>query len=238
MDESQYCRCLHTISDHDARTGHPPSCLRCGCPAYNPADADHCVRCGAPYDVTGACANRNVPGSYCQGGRGENPYTKKSEPGKHYVVGFAFTEDLLDVILIRKLRPDWQVGKLNGVGGRMDEEDRGDVRAAMVREFKEEVGIETQAQDWTPFSKIEDCRGWSVTFLSARLSYHLHRSYRQMTDEQPVLVATYKLASYRLIPNVHWLIPMALTMMDDNPLSKDTENASFFRIHENSEYVK
>ena len=36
------------------------------------------------------------------------------------VVGFAFTEDRRSVILIRKNRPEWQAGRLNGVGGHIE----------------------------------------------------------------------------------------------------------------------
>ncbi len=38
---------------------------------------------------------------------------------KLYVVGFMFTEDEKQVVLIEKKRPEWQAGKLNGVGGKI-----------------------------------------------------------------------------------------------------------------------
>ena len=34
---------------------------------------------------------------------------------KQYVVGFLFADHDQQVVLIRKLRPEWQAGKLNGV---------------------------------------------------------------------------------------------------------------------------
>ena len=60
---------------------------------------------------------------------------------KQYVLGFAFSRDKKDIILISKLNPEWQKGKLNGVGGKVEFEDASPMDA-MYREFKEETGIE------------------------------------------------------------------------------------------------
>lgn len=42
--------------------------------------------------------------------------------------------------MIRKNRPEWQAGRLNGVGGKVETTDA-DGHAAMVREFTEETGV-------------------------------------------------------------------------------------------------
>ena len=39
---------------------------------------------------------------------------------REYVCGFLFSPDRKKVLLIRKRRPAWQAGKLNGVGGKVD----------------------------------------------------------------------------------------------------------------------
>jgi len=36
---------------------------------------------------------------------------------KRYVLGFCFGPSLTTVVLIKKNRPAWQAGRLNGVGG-------------------------------------------------------------------------------------------------------------------------
>ena len=62
-----------------------------------------------------------------------------------YVLGFAF-HPARGVVLIRKNRPEWQAGKLNGVGGKIE---RGELpEQAMAREFEEETGYHTVAADW------------------------------------------------------------------------------------------
>src|SRR6266853_1956139 len=38
----------------------------------------------------------------------------------NYVCGFMMTWDLQQFLLIRKTHPDWQKGKLNGIGGKID----------------------------------------------------------------------------------------------------------------------
>ncbi len=66
-----------------------------------------------------------------------------------YVVGFAFDADLKEVALIRKKTPEWQAGLLNGLGGHVDEGETPE--QAMVREFYEEGGVETNVDHWVYF---------------------------------------------------------------------------------------
>lgn len=70
-----------------------------------------------------------------------------------YVLGFAFSPDNSKVLLIRKERPKWQSGLLNGVGGKVEGEEW--LREAMVREFKEETDIDTSTTDWSMFLSHE-----------------------------------------------------------------------------------
>ena len=60
----------------------------------------------------------------------------------YYVVGFLFNPDMTEVVLIKKNRPDWQKGLLNGVGGKIESGE--DPITAMIREFKEETGIKLE----------------------------------------------------------------------------------------------
>jgi 8-oxo-dGTP pyrophosphatase MutT (NUDIX family) len=53
-----------------------------------------------------------------------------------YVVGFMVHEE--QIALIRKNRPKWQEGRLNGIGGHIEENE--EPYSAMVREFEEETG--------------------------------------------------------------------------------------------------
>lgn len=71
-----------------------------------------------------------------------------------YALGFLFLTDAVygtSVVLIRKDKPEWQAGKLNGVGGKI--EDGEEPIDAMRREWKEETG-ETR-EWWERFLTLE-----------------------------------------------------------------------------------
>jgi len=56
-----------------------------------------------------------------------------------FVLGFAFSETAGSVLLVRKLRPEWQKGLLNGIGGKIEKGES--LLQAMHRECKEETGL-------------------------------------------------------------------------------------------------
>lgn len=127
------------------------------------------------------------------------------DPEREYVVGFMFNQSGQSVLLIHKKRPTWQAGKLNGVGGRIED---GELPAeAMRREFNEETGMDHT--DWRCFCTLRDERGWLVHFFFATGDI---MEARPMTDESPICCGVDFLQSRELIPNLRWLIPMALTM--------------------------
>lgn len=124
--------------------------------------------------------------------------------GDTYVVGFMFnpTEDA--VLLIRKTHPHWQKGKLNGVGGRIEEGES--ATEAMRREFLEETGIDHL--HWKRFCVLGDARQWQIHFFSAT---GLIAKAVACTDEKPEIHPAWVLP-FDVIPNLRWLIPMALSM--------------------------
>lgn len=66
-----------------------------------------------------------------------------------YVVGFI--TDCSSILLIKKLRPEWQKGDFNGIGG---QEKKGETSVeAMIRETKEETNLDIK--DWTLIDKKE-----------------------------------------------------------------------------------
>jgi 8-oxo-dGTP pyrophosphatase MutT (NUDIX family) len=60
---------------------------------------------------------------------------------RRYVMGLAFSPGRDYVVLMRKRRPDWQKGKLNGLGGEIREGET--PHQTMVREWDEETSILT-----------------------------------------------------------------------------------------------
>jgi len=88
-----------------------------------------------------------------------------------YVCGFAFTEDGKQVLLISKNRPEWQRGRLNGVGGKIESFDKSPAYA-MVREFEEETGLKTKPDQWDFLISLSNAginesneKNWRVNFF-------------------------------------------------------------------------
>jgi len=122
-----------------------------------------------------------------------------------YVVGIAFADDLRTILLIRKNRPAWQAGFLNGVGGKLEPGE--DFLPAMVREFKEETGLDVPAEKWHH----------AVTFTGP--DYELRFFYTATdaifeaasTTDEPI--ERHDISSLWKIPvisNLRWVIPLCL----------------------------
>lgn len=82
-----------------------------------------------------------------------------------YCVGLAFNAGMTYVALVKKTHPEWQAGKWNGVGGKLEPGES--PLEAMRREFSE--GCSIQTVDWDLFvmlSGVTDAfEGWEVSFF-------------------------------------------------------------------------
>lgn len=140
-----------------------------------------------------------------------------TKPLVKYVVGFLFDDHARKLWLQIKNRPDWQKNKLNGVGGHIEQGKT--PLQAMRREFREEASVDID--DWREFAYLEgesSTEVWGVYFFYRTNSEHF-MAVRQMTDEKLVTVATHTLAVHDTIPNLQWLIPMALAMYKETAVS-------------------
>lgn len=127
-------------------------------------------------------------------------------PRKQCVVGFAFYSDR--VVLIIKAKPDWQRGKVNGVGGKGE---RGEwPQFAMVRAFREETGVNSHPGQWEPFAILNFSKA-VVYFYRANFPEAIQAT-TQFSDSLEIIIhprVTECLQDSRLLPNVRWLIPLA-----------------------------
>lgn len=126
----------------------------------------------------------------------------QAEPVQRYVCGFLFDQERKRVLLIRKKDPEWQRGLLNGVGGKIEPLET--PVAAMWREFQEEIGWDVVA--WREFAAVSG-KGYHVTFFWA--DGYIDGNLGQATEDVEI-VQIDSLASQKTIPNLQWLIPMAL----------------------------
>jgi len=102
-----------------------------------------------------------------------------------YVVGLAFNRAATHITLIRKNRPDWMAGQLNGSGGKIEFGETGP--QAMEREFLEETGVIIPAAAWQlcalredELARVEIYRCFDDAIMQART----------MTDETVEVYAT------------------------------------------------
>ena len=129
-----------------------------------------------------------------------------------YVVCVAFDGPQDFVALIRKSRPEWQAGRLNGPGGKVKAGET--PQEAAAREFHEEVGPLIPPHKWRHYATLRcpdaTCDdGAVVHFLTVTRNFAITPG---LTDEH---VDFYHMAGIRggdlpVIPNLLWLIPAAL----------------------------
>jgi 8-oxo-dGTP diphosphatase len=129
-----------------------------------------------------------------------------------YVVGLAFSEQKDRIVLIKKKRgPAQLIGKWNGVGGHLEVGEL--PGAAMVREFKEETGVETTHDQWTEFMQLEGT-DWAVVFF-----YCISNATQAARTTEDEVVGSWYVNNLphmdHLAPNLRWIIPMALNHRRD-----------------------
>jgi 8-oxo-dGTP diphosphatase len=150
---------------------------------------------------------------------------------REWVVGFLLDQDGDQVVLIRKNRPEWQAGRLNGVGGKVEPTDA-DGRAAMVREFAEETGV--QVLSWQHFASLTWEEGVVHFYRSFALGGHLH-ACRTVTDEAVEIHRVRDLLDpdgpvwAGVTPNLRWLVPLAAHRHDDYDVIDVVETGTTMR---------
>lgn len=126
---------------------------------------------------------------------------------KYYVAGFMFSPDLENVVLIEKEKPEWQKGRYNAIGGKIEKGET--PLQAMVREFEEEAFIQTKQSDWKNLCLIGDDK-YEVYFFYC--TFDRWRDYLTREDEEifHVLIMDLHSISHKLIDNLNWLIPLCI----------------------------
>lgn len=135
-------------------------------------------------------------------------HARKPLKPQQYVCGFAFDPSREFVVLIRKNRPEWQKGKRNGVGGKMEEHHE-TIYHAQEREFFEETGVRIPASQWRHFCTLSDTRTGAVIHFLETTTDIVHE-VKSKTDEKVELREVARLKDAQCVRSVAWLIPLAL----------------------------
>jgi 8-oxo-dGTP diphosphatase len=122
---------------------------------------------------------------------------------KQYVLGFIFDQVGSKVLLIKKERPEWQKGRWNGIGGKVEANEL--PLNAMRRELYEETGLNVNAL------------GHFCTFMGDGYAVHCFKCFCGILDQaesktdETVMVHEVNSPGYQWMPNLRWLISMALS---------------------------
>lgn len=133
---------------------------------------------------------------------------------QQYVVGFLFDESLQRVALIRKNKPEWQKGKLNGIGGKV--EYREPIADAMAREFKEETGMSTGGS-WSYYAEM-DLPDWNVQVFAATGYLDRLKCGDESPEEEKIEIHSVLdvcNGSLAIVENLPWLIRLAIDHLTD-----------------------
>lgn len=121
-----------------------------------------------------------------------------------FVDGFMFDPLLARVVLIRKIRPDWQEGLLNAVGGKVEPDET--APDAMAREFMEETGV--TGLQWRQFLDLKLKRDDGMLYC-----FYATGNVDKASTELDEVVGVYNVHEVMdrcdTLPNLRWLIQMA-----------------------------
>ena len=133
-----------------------------------------------------------------------------------YVAGFLFDSKREKVALIFKLRGPRPVRqRWNAIGGKRELLEDGtweNAHVAMQREFREETGVDVGVDLWNHFMTLNGT-DWEVDFFEAA-DDELLTQVRTMEEEEVRWWRMDKLPN--LVPNVRWILPMAIGHNDEN----------------------
>ena len=115
-----------------------------------------------------------------------------------------FDTECKAVALVEKKHPKWQAGKLNAIGGHIEEGET--PLRAMIREFREETGHTSDEYNWVYVCQLQG-DDYIVDFYT---SIGPIRDLKTTTDEQIIVFGIDCITDENAIPNLTYLIPMAL----------------------------
>lgn len=146
---------------------------------------------------------------------------------QHYVLGLLFRSCYSGVVLIEKTKPEWQAGCLNGIGGKIEPGEN--ARVAMVREYKEETGVDTDNLQWIPFCEMSGDQFVVECFTS--IDTESFECSTTNEEERIIKVDPVNFPNaYKCVPHLQWLIKMAMDVHTGDRFFSTVRYSEPFRI--------
>lgn len=131
---------------------------------------------------------------------------------KQYVACLLLCKD--QVMLIRKSRPEWMKGRLNGIGGHIEPSDETPLDA-MKREFSEETQLTNPK--WEQFAILsgEDDNNepfvvhWFTCEVQRAIDYRAVGASDEPVNWWPMSAIRHSICNTPIMPNLLWLIELA-----------------------------
>jgi len=121
-----------------------------------------------------------------------------------YVAGFLFDNSRDNVVVIEKLKPAYQKGKINGVGGKIEPGETPE--NAIIREFNEEAGL--IIPKWELFCEYKWKEDYKIYYYRCFDTYFYKQS-RTIEEEEILKIKVEALPHYDRMKNLDFLIPLA-----------------------------
>lgn len=134
---------------------------------------------------------------------------------KKYTLGFIFTPDFLSVLLIHKVNPPWQQGKINGIGGKTEEGESS--RACIKREVREETALNILKNSFELVGRINENGGQIDVFSTV---YKGEKVDAKRNDKEDVEWCEVNNLPQNVISNLRWLIPLAIDKLNNKTPKK------------------
>lgn len=142
---------------------------------------------------------------------------------KKYTLAFIFNASMDRVLLMHKSKPEWQAGRINGLGGKTEEGESS--LDCIVREIMEEAGLKTDPTKWIMTGNLH-AQSWSTDVFT--YIYEGDEDDAQSLEEQKVEWFDARNLPPNVITNLNWLVPACLAKIKDAGF--DTFSAKYIEV--------
>ena len=129
---------------------------------------------------------------------------------KKYTIGIAFYNDFEKVLLIKKIKPEWQKNRWNFPGGSCEVGEY--PLWCVVKEFKEECNFHSETEEWTYVGFMENQYEWKVSIYALKEIGKRIKEIKSLTKEKVKLFNILGLPEEKL-SNVRWLCELAINVL-------------------------